>query len=315
MQKIGYKMLGCALAAMGRLPLKALYALSSLIYVVAYYVVRYRRRVVSSNLERSFPELSAKERRKIERGFYRHFADVIVETLHVEYMTDEETRRHITFEGMDIVDGYFDQGRSIVAYFSHCGNWEWVTSITLWSRYKARETAEFCQVYRPLRNKWFDDFFLRLRSRYNPRGFPKKTVLRDLLRLKRDKRVYITAFMSDQKPSHGDPTEVVEFLSQPTAMITGTETLARKLGDAVVYLDMYKEGRGRYRVVVRDLTDKVAATTPFQLTDIYARLLEDTIRRNPSIWLWSHKRWKHPVTLPSSTPNLEANEASSSNNP
>lgn len=30
----------------------------------------------------------------------------------------------------------------------------------------------------------------------------------------------------------------------------------------------------------------------YSLTDQYARLLEETIRRVPEYWLWTHKRWK-----------------------
>jgi KDO2-lipid IV(A) lauroyltransferase len=104
--------------------------------------------------------------------------------------------------------------------------------------------------------------------------------------------------MSDQKPSHGDPAHINPFLNHPTAFISGTETLARKLGTAAAYIDMYKVSRGHYRAVLRLISDDVAATEKGEVTERYVTMLEETITRNPSIWLWSHKRWKIPVTLP-----------------
>lgn len=104
--------------------------------------------------------------------------------------------------------------------------------------------------------------------------------------------------MSDQKPSHGDPTLPLMFLNQPTAFITGTETLARRLGMAAVYWDMEKTGRGHYQITCRLIADKVADMPKDECTRRYAAMLQDTIKRQPSIWLWTHKRWKNPVNQP-----------------
>lgn len=299
-----------AFDALARLPLSALYVLSDALYFVTFHVVRYRRKVALDNIRRSFPKKTEAEHNAILKQFFRNFTDYFVETIKLNHISDDEIKRRMQFEGLEIVDRLFDEGKSIVTYFSHCGNWEWAPSVTLWSRHKSPE-VEFCQVYRPLRNKWFDAYFLHLRSRFNPLSFPKRTVLRDLLKLRRDGVASITGFMSDQKPSHGDPTEPLMFLSQPTAMITGTETLARKLNMAVIYWDMQKISRGHYKIVTRLMTENAADMPHMALTDSYARLLEATIRRNPSIWLWTHKRWKYPVTIPLKD---TSNETDSSNN-
>ncbi|MCH5347480.1 MAG: lysophospholipid acyltransferase family protein, partial [Muribaculaceae bacterium] len=197
------------------------------------------------------------------------------------------------------IDDLLARGRNITAYFSHCGNWEWAPSVTLWSRFKAGEQAWFCQVYRPLRNKFFDAYFLKLRSRFNPLSFKKATVFRDLIRLRSTGLPAITGFMSDQKPSHGDTDHhVVMFLNHPTAVITGTEHLSRRLDNAVVYWDMQRRGRGRYHITVRLISDNPKSMPPMAITDTYIKMLTETINRDPSIWLWSHKRWKNPVQMP-----------------
>ncbi|MCM1517989.1 MAG: lysophospholipid acyltransferase family protein [Pseudoflavonifractor sp.] len=292
-----YRILGGILDGVARLPLGVLYVLSDILFFIIYYVIRYRRRVVADNIAGSFPEMDSNTRRKVERDFYRHFADYIVETIKLPRITDDEMRRRMEFVDIDIVDRLWDEGRSIAAYFSHCGNWEWGTSITLWTKRPPEVGGIFAQVYRPLRNQWFDRYFLHLRSRFHSRSFTKASVFRDLMRLRREPIPSITGFMSDQKPSLNEPLHVVSFLNRPTAIITGTETVARKLGMAVVYMDMEKPRRGHYRITMRLITEDASQTDPLSVTDSYASMLQDSIRRTPHIWLWTHKRWKHPVSF------------------
>lgn len=290
-------------AAMGALhlvalmPLWVLYRFSDLLFLLIL-LTGYRRKVVRKNLAESFPEKSEKELRSIERRFYRNFADYIVETVKLLHISDAEMRRRMVFEGVEIADEYLGKGQSIVAYFSHMGNWEWASSFPLWSALRDSDSVAFCQIYRPLRNQWFDSLMLRLRSRFGAKSLPKQIAFLDLLRLRKQGKAAITGFMSDQKPSHGDPTVVTEFLNRPTAFISGTETLARRLGMAAIYWDAEKTSRGHYRITCRLLHKEPGELPPQQLTRIYAQALQDTINRNPSIWLWTHNRWKYPVTLP-----------------
>lgn len=284
---------GCAL-----MPLWLLYRVADLAFLLLYYVVRYRRKVVDKNLSESFPEKSESERKAIARKFYRNFADYIFETIKLLHISDRQICKRMTFENVDLIDRYAADGRSVAVYFSHCGNWEWAPSITLHTSLKPNEGIVFGQVYRPLRDKWTDRLMLKIRSRFGSLSFPKSTVFRDIIRVCRSTGLpAVVGFMSDQRPSHGDLIHVVNFLNHPTAFITGTETLARKLNMGVVYWDMYKPSRGHYHIVTRDITGDIASRPTFSVTDQYAELLQTTILRDPSLWLWTHKRWKRPVTF------------------
>lgn len=301
MKGFKYLPLKWVLYGMSYLPFWALYGIADFLFVVLRYVVRYRYKVVSKNINESFPDKIEKERKIIIRKFYRQFADYFVETIKLNHISDEQMRRRVTFDGVDVIDEMVAEGKSVVVYLSHCGNWEWIPSITLWTRHEIRKDLQFCQVYRPLKNEWFDKYFLHLRSRFNSLSFQKRTVLRDLLRLRRDNMPSVTGFMSDQKPSKGDEQYVTMFLNHPTAIITGTETIARKLQMGVVYLDIKKPRRGHYHVSTQLITKDASKEPEMSITAIYARLLEQTIIDTPHIWLWSHKRWKNKVTLPPAT--------------
>lgn len=298
MSDLWYKISTAPLRLLALLPLRALYILADIVYFLLYYLVRYRRRTVEDNLAKCFPEMSEKKRGEVARRFYRNFADNIFETVKLLHVSDREMRERMQFDGVVQVQNLLDEGKSVIAYFSHCFNWEWAPSFTLWCEHFAgqeHKRVDFCQIYRPLRNGWFDRLMLEVRSRFKSISIPKSSTLRSLLSLRSEGVLSITGFMSDQKPSHGDPTYVTEFLNRPTAMITGTETLGRRLGMAAVYWDMEKTSRGHYRISVRTISSNMSDTEPMEVTEAYTRMLETTIRRDPAIWLWSHKRWKIPV--------------------
>ncbi len=299
MNDLGYRITLALLYALALLPMRVLYVLSDFLYLVVYHVARYRRKLVRENLAACFPDRNETDRRDIEKKFYRNFTDYIVETVKLLHISDAEIKRRMQFENIELIDRLTAEGRSVVIYFSHCGNWEWATSMTLHVRHDADSHVEYCQVYRPLRSEITDRLMLRLRSRFGSLSFPKSSVLRDLIKLRRNGVTSVTGFMSDQKPSHGDPTVVTTLLNRPTAMISGTETLARKLDMAVIYWDMEKPGRGRYRLTCRLICENPAEMPGHSITLSYAAMLQETIERNPSIWLWTHNRWKYPVQLPS----------------
>lgn len=273
-----------------------MYLIADIIYFFLYHVGHYRLDVVRKNLASSFPEKSQKELREIEKQFYRNFSDYIVESLRLVYISDKKMAECMQFENVELIDRYLDEGRSIAVYFAHTFNWEWAPSISLHTKLKPSDKVEFSQVYRPLKSGFADRLMLRLRGRFHSVGYPKATTLRCLLKAKKRGSLTITGFMSDQHPSHGDPGHLTTLLNHPTLMISGTETLARKLDMAAVFWDMEKTSRGHYKITVRPLADRVSQTAEGEVTEKYTRLLEKTIQRNPAIWLWSHKRWKRPVT-------------------
>lgn len=280
-----------------RLPFWALYRMADVAFVVLYHLVRYRRRIVDRNLAASFPAMSAGELKRVRRRFYRNFADYIFETVKLAHISDRQIMRRFRFENVQLAERFLAQGQPVVVYFAHTGNWEWATSVGLWCGAVARRCV-FGQVYRPLKNKVIDRFMLQIRSRFDTRCYPKKSVFRDLWRARQNGVTTMTGFMSDQKPSHGDRVHIISFLDHPTAVITGTETVARRLGAAAVYWDMSKTSRGRYVVTMRKLSDDVSETPDFAVTDLYFEMLQENIRREPAIWLWTHNRWKRPVEMP-----------------
>ena len=144
-----------------------------------------------------------------------------------------------------------------------------------------------------LKNRWFNNFFLKLRSRYKTVNIPKNDVLREFIKFRHDKRPAVIGFMADQTPSPANIHYWSNFLNQDTPMLTGIERIAQKLDCTLVYADVIKLKRGHYKIVFEEITKTPKEYKEFELTEIYTRLMEKTILRAPEFWLWTHKRWKH----------------------
>lgn len=273
------------------LPLSALYVLSRLLYYIVYYVVRYRRKITRDNISKAFPEKSEQELLQIERDFYRYFTDYVVETVKLLHISDAEMRRRMEFVDAEVVDRFTREGRSVMLLLGHYGNWEWIPSLTRWCAMS--DTLVSGQIYNPLHNAWFNDFFLRLRSRFGTISIAKKNTLRELLQHRRDGKASLIGFISDQSPDRHSVRYITTFMGRETAAITGYETVAKKLDMAVVYVDVEIVKRGYYRATFKLLEENPAGCAEYDIVDRYMQALESTIRRAPHAWLWSHRRWKY----------------------
>lgn len=281
--------LGWLLYILSFLPFRLLYLLADFIAFLLRSVLRYRMRIVKRNVTDCMPEITETERKRIVKSFYHHLGNYFVETLKFRTIGDECLKRRMMFCNTELIDTYLSQGRNIVIYTSHFGNWEWITSLGLWC--ESSSGACFAHVYRPLKQPWFDRWWLRLRGRYN-RSIPMKKVLRQLLTWRKEGKSWITGFLSDQKPSHASSTFDVTFMGRNTPFIYGTEELARKLDAVVMLFDTEIVARGYYRSTIRLVTDDPHSMSEGEITRKYVANLETQIRRCPGAYLWSHNRWR-----------------------
>lgn len=271
------------------LPMSALYVLSDFLYFIVYRVIRYRVSVVRRNLKAAFPGKSNKALLLLEKKFYHHFADYVVETLKLAHISLEELQRRAYVQNPELIDQLMDKGNPCcLLLMGHLGNWEWYSGST--SRFK---DACLYQIYRPLNNKAVDKLFIHLRTKFGSFGIPKNDTGREVVRLVRNKVRSAVIFLADQTPSPSNLHYWTNFLNQDTAILTGAERLARKLNTPVVFLDVQMLKRGYYTLEIQLITDNPKETPENWITEEYARRMEKSILRKPEGWLWTHKRWKY----------------------
>lgn len=273
---------------LSKLPLRALYILSDFLAFFLKYVVRYRREVILGNLRRSFPEKDEKEIHSIASEYYRNLSDVIIEVIKWRSIRREEIHRRFKFQNNELMSDAFGRGKNVILAIGHCGNWEWMGT--------AFDTAAPQMGYavvKPLTDKRFDKYLQFLRLRISKGStIPFKNTFRFMARESR-KEPFFAVFAADQTPTRDEIGFWMRFLHQDTGFFMGIEKIARALDMAVIFMDIRREKRGRYTGVMSLITDDPRAEPDYEISKKYVRKLESAIRRDPSNWLWSHRRWKH----------------------
>lgn len=290
LQRIAYLPLYAMFFCIAKLPAPVVRMLSAILTWLAKDVVKYRRRLVNANLAKAFPALDKRERKKIAHKFYLHLAQYFFQTVSFRWMNENKIKRHVEFMGVEIFNKLLEEGKNVIFYTSHFGNWEYITPMSLWMP-RWRDKVIFAHVNRPLKNKWFNRFYWKMRSRYNV-SVPMHQTVRTLLEWKRTGHQFITGFLADQKASHHSTTVGVDFLGIETQFMEGPEQLARKLKAAAVYCDMSMPANDKYRIHIKLLTSDASQLKDGELTQMYASALTRTIKRQPALYLWSHNRWR-----------------------
>ncbi|MFZ4456385.1 MAG: lysophospholipid acyltransferase family protein [Bacteroidales bacterium] len=270
------------------LPLRVLYLISDLLYPLVYHVVGYRKKVVRRNLVNSFPEKSEEEILSIEKKFYRHFCDFMVESLKQAHISKEEIMMRTELKNPEFLDKWKENGRSIIMMTGHYANWEWFATLN----YRIAP-LRLAGIYRQLKNEEMERFFLNIRKSYGAIPIEKEKTLRELIKLRKEKVQIMVAFVSDQTPSVQNIHYWSNFLNQDTAMFSGAERIAKMVDYDVVYMDVERVARGKYVAELKLITENPKDTAEFEITEKYTRMMEETIVREPQYWLWTHKRWKH----------------------
>jgi Kdo2-lipid IVA lauroyltransferase/acyltransferase len=269
------------------LPLRILYVFSDLLFFLLYYFPSYRRKVVANNLKNSFPEKSESERKAIEKKFYKHLADLFIETLKLTHMPKTNLKKRCTVTNTHILDKLFDDKRDAIAVLGHYNNWEWLTIVPEYTRYK------FISIYKPLQNKYFDKFLNSLRLQYGVHLVPMSFIIREIIHDRTNNINSLSAFISDQTPIKTEIKYWTTFLNQDTPVYMGTEKVASKYDMAIVFFNMQKIKRGHYNMNIELLFDHTSNLPDHVITDTHVKRLEEIIRENPEYWMWSHRRWKH----------------------
>lgn len=269
-------------------PLWLLYIVSDIMYILVYYVVGYRIKVVRKNLKASFPDKSKEERLYIERKFYRWFCDYMVETLKMFSISKKEMKKRMRFEGIEQLNEDLSNGRSVTIYLGHYCNWEWISSVAL----HLVPEGLAAQLYHHLENKIFDRLFLYARGRFGGYSLEMNEAFAQLRTWKKQGIPTLTGYISDQVPLYNSMHYWPTFLNQKTPVYTGAERIARILDTSVYYFDITRPRRGYYVAKVVKMYDKTTSEPKFSITEKYYRLLENSIIHNPEYWLWSHNRWK-----------------------
>lgn len=267
------------------LPFPVLYLISDFACFLMYRVFKYRRDIILSNLAIAFPEKTQEDRNAIAREFYRNFTDTFIESIKMISISRKQILKRSRCD-FEYINELIDKGRNVHIMAGHQFNWEFANL-----SYAMNLKIPFVAVYMPVANKIFNRIFFDIRKRYGTiliSAWEFSSKMHSVF-----SNQYILALAADQNPSNPSKGIWLNFFSKPAPFVTGPGKGAVKNNTAVVYVAFEKPKRGYYSFRIVPITENGASHTPEELTILYKNALEDTIRRNPSNYLWSHRRWRH----------------------
>ena len=224
------------------------------------------------------------------RQFYHHFADLCVEIIHAYRMSDEELRERVVFEGLDEAQAAFLQQKGGVFMLGHMGCWEWMADV---AKRVDRNRIHTNVIYLKLDNKSADCIMMQIREKRGCTPIEMHKLLREAVRLRKESsKAEVYCMLADQKPSWRSLQFYTDFFGHNTPFLTGSEKIARKFAYPVYYADITMPSRGHYNIRLLPITTNAQCCEEGFVSREYVKLLEANIIKQPSIWLWSHNRFK-----------------------
>ena len=270
---------------LSRLPLGALYGVAGVLAWLTFRLFPYREHVVRENLGRAFPEFDEARLRDVIRRYYLGFAQMLMEIVKSVRMPAEELRQRVRMVNIEAPRALLAQGQSVLLVAAHQCNWEWMLlALSLELGYPLDA------AYKPLVNDWAEREMKKVRTRFGSRLVPAKELLPDIL--KRRDVVRAVAMVADQEPTTSERKHWTHFLGRDTAFYMGPEEIARVTRFPVFFIAMRRRARGYYEMEFQLLAAQGQSGRSGELTERYARLVEQQIHAAPPDWPWSHKRWK-----------------------
>jgi len=269
-----------------QLPLGVLYLFTDILYFVARYIIRYRKKVIEENLLHAFPDKSTTERKAIRNRFYRNFTDSIAETIKSLSISKEELARRFTITNQDFLDQGVINGSSVLLLAGHFFNWELgLQQAAVLSKVPSEG------VYLKINSPFFNQLMYKARTRFGNTVTEKNEFRETVKTLNKDHRVVQLA--ADQRPNRRSTRYQRNFLNRPAYFFEGAEHIAKSMNLPVYFGEISKLGRGRYQA-----TYELLAKGPYDghsahsITDAFCARLEANIHLQPDLYLWSHKRWR-----------------------
>lgn len=270
-----------------QLPFRILYIFSSGVYFFLYYIVRYRKKVVTKNLTLVFPEKSTKEIIEIQKKFYKHMCDMFMEMIKSLSISKKEMIKRFTIIEPQTFKELQSKNKSIIVLMGHYASYEWAIA--------AQFVLDFpiVGVYKEIKNKYFDQLAHKIRGRFDTKLIKHRNVIKEITRDKVHGKICAYGLLSDQSPKLKNALYWTNFMNIKVPVITGGEILAQRLDLPVMYLKVEKVKRGYYQAKFIKITDTPKTCKNHYISRKYLDLLEEQIYNKPEYYLWTHRRWKH----------------------
>lgn len=295
------------------MPLALAYMINKVLFRILFLVdAKHRNRAISHILHAGVAK-DEKQARVIAWQAFLSFSKLLVEIIKLNQCFSPDK---VKFTGSEsaIRDACMPNAKNtnVIIVTAHYGNWEMAGSA--WAHLTG---IPMVSIMRPFNNPLIGKYILSNRESGVHQSIDKEGGIRGLLRaLKEGKTI---AILADQ---HAGTNEGIEttFFGQPCRTHTSPALLHLKTGVPILpELNRRLDDHGHFEFMVDDLIRYTPTGDKEHdirvITQMYTSALEKMIRKDPSQWLWAHRRWLNIHRRPrqSAEASMHANLKSSGN--
>ncbi|WP_445749730.1 lysophospholipid acyltransferase family protein [Polaribacter sp.] len=270
-----------------RLPMRILYMISDVLFFLVYHVFGYRKEVVLKNISYAFPEKTFEEKEQLSKEFFKHFTDILMESVKGFTMGKEEILKRYQYKNPELLNSFVKEGKSIALVGAHLANWEWCVNLPLITN------IPIYGSYNQLRNPYFEKALRKSRERFGMNGIKTFETVKVMMSNYQNNTQGIYILLSDQSPLVEKTFYWTEFFGVKVPVHTGLEMLSKKFDLIVINQHTRKIKRGYYETEFELITQDPKSFDNYELTEKYIRITEKSIKKDPENYLWSHNRFKH----------------------
>lgn len=274
---------------LAKIPLKVRWGLAFLISFLIFDLLRFRRKIIITNIGVVFPEKSLKEKASLGRQSLARLIYNLFEFCLFPVIDQNWIEKSIEFRGLENLEKAYQKGQGVLLLSLHLGHGDMAISML------AERGFDLYVISKHFKSKWLNDFWFGTRKRFgahfiDPHG--RQTSF-DILKALKNKGGVIFVLDQYMGPPYGLETT---FFGVKTGTAYGLSLFASKTGAPVVPVWAFRDKFGKTIVEAGpEIPLQQRATrdeTLLATTQHYNFILEDLIRRHPSDWMWLHRRWK-----------------------
>ena len=219
-------------------PFWLLYLKGWFTYLLIYHVVKYRRKVVVENLQKSFPEKDEAAIKQLTQKFYKeNLSAIFVEGLKGFTMNQQQFKKRYRVVNPEVLDTYFEKGQDVIALATHYTNWAWGIQAV-----NAQIKNQAAALYKPLTNYYIERYSKKLREASGMELVPITETKAYFQSKKKKPVLYIMA--ADQFPGGMiDKAIWLDFLGRKTPCLHGPESYARFNHLPTFFFDVWRVKR------------------------------------------------------------------------
>ncbi len=254
---------------------------------VLHFLLKKRREIAKQNLIFAFPEKSQDWVNETVRKTFENMGIVFAEFLALKWLDEEKIKDYVRFENVDLILAKFNQGNGVILLSGHYGNWEFLAySVYVYLHFPV------LIVVKPLSNYILDKIINRNRTRLGNKVVSMYESAFKVVKTLRSGG--IVALLADQSATK-DRDIFVDFFGRKAATFDSPAYFALKYNVPII-VGFARRENYYYNVKLIEIEHSDLNFNKegiFELTRRYVELLENAIREQPELWLWTHRRWKH----------------------